>query len=151
MQGLKDELAFHAIVAVYLYYQLKFIAKGFLWDIGVLARVVYCAAPEGDPNRFIGPQRLEWAIWRGMQWTGDTWTRIQWRHGDSVWAGIKALWQWYWAMIRMQREMKSLEVKLRPLMAEYGTPGQTVGDFVESLPKRLKLADVGEAIKNQAV
>jgi hypothetical protein len=36
-------------------------------------------------------------------------------------------------------------------MAEYGTPGQTVGDFVESLPKRLKLADVGEAIKNQAV
>ncbi len=85
MRELKDELVGHTVMIALLYYMLKFVVEGYLWDIARLAGFAYCGTPGADPDGSIGKQRLHWLILRGTVWTGNVWTKAQWRFGDSAW------------------------------------------------------------------
>jgi len=135
MGAVIGEIRGHASVAAYLIYIAKWVVAGYLWDIARLAGYAYCCTPGADPDGSIGKQRLKWIIWRDTQRA-----KIEWRDLDNSWSGIRSLWRWYWEGIVLQCLVWRLERKLRPIMAQYGTPGQSCMEFVATLPALMERA-----------
>ncbi|GEM_PF-3235093 len=137
MDGLKQELRGHGVVLRYLYYVVKFVVVGFLWDVPRLCGLpIYCAGPGTNPEGSIGMQRVKNVVLSGVRSVG-----LEWRDCDSSWSGIRGLWRWYWEAIRRERELKRFEQTLRPLFEKHHVTGKTLVDRVNNLAQIINHPD----------